>query len=539
VGFTTRFDKSSNKDFERHLHAENRSHLYQPASGNTGIDSVNRLLQYQRGTLSSSGDGAGSVTTPITLPNTDTARTYNLDHLGNWKTSVFTPVGGSSTTDLRQTNELNQIVTRKVGGGANIAFVYDKSGNLLDDGVRVIAYDAFNRMVQIKRKSDDEVIGEYVYDANPARRIRKTVTNEGITEDVPNGTTDFVYAPGTWQVTEERDDEDAPTKQYLWGTYIDELIQQKTYVETGPQDLVAGDYYPMQDLLYRNTAMTDDSGAIVEVYDTDAYGNTLLITAAGTGGNFFADDATQSSYSACGIIFCGYQWDAESGLAQVRWRDYNPQYGWLQRDPIDFVSRGYYEYCFSQPTGAIDPTGERPSPGRPIVSIDPLGAEGGGGGGGIAIGSGPGKDIIDIFFPPSPRLGPTPNPTPIPGANSGPVSTPSGGVIFPGSGGSKGGGRQNWRNPKEPGRGPCEFYLAWCWDFKRCRDGYRAPASYQDANCPQCYEDCKRTGRWSFSACPMGAPRGSNLQSGPRWPSPDDYWDPVWPNPPGVQPEPW
>jgi len=28
VGFTTRFDHASNKDYERHLHAESRSHLY-------------------------------------------------------------------------------------------------------------------------------------------------------------------------------------------------------------------------------------------------------------------------------------------------------------------------------------------------------------------------------------------------------------------------------------------------------------------------------------------------------------------------------
>jgi hypothetical protein len=49
VGFTTAYDRSSNKLFERHLHAESRSHLY-PA-----YDSPDRLLQYQRGALAVGG----------------------------------------------------------------------------------------------------------------------------------------------------------------------------------------------------------------------------------------------------------------------------------------------------------------------------------------------------------------------------------------------------------------------------------------------------------------------------------------------------
>ena len=85
VGLTTAFDRASNKFYERALHAENRSHLYEPfdsiglAAG--GYDSLDRLLQYQRGTLASSGGSggggggsiavSGSTTLSITLPNTD------------------------------------------------------------------------------------------------------------------------------------------------------------------------------------------------------------------------------------------------------------------------------------------------------------------------------------------------------------------------------------------------------------------------------------------------------------------------------------
>ncbi len=52
VGWTTAYDLASNKLFERALHAESRSALYEPyvlSAPQGGYDSVNRLRQYQRG----------------------------------------------------------------------------------------------------------------------------------------------------------------------------------------------------------------------------------------------------------------------------------------------------------------------------------------------------------------------------------------------------------------------------------------------------------------------------------------------------------
>ena len=63
VGFTTAFDRASNKFYERALHAENRSHLYEPFDSKVpqgGYDSLDRLLQYQRGTLDSTGGSGGN-----------------------------------------------------------------------------------------------------------------------------------------------------------------------------------------------------------------------------------------------------------------------------------------------------------------------------------------------------------------------------------------------------------------------------------------------------------------------------------------------
>ena len=156
VGFSTEYDRASNKFYERALHAPDRSHLYEPFVGGApqgGYDSLDRLLQYQRGMLSDTGGfnnaGGGSISSAITLPGTDSARSYLLDGLGNWRNTAFTPVGGSAETEVRQHNGLNQI-TRRQNPAASPPLVnptYDKNGNLTNDGTLSYTWDALNRLV--------------------------------------------------------------------------------------------------------------------------------------------------------------------------------------------------------------------------------------------------------------------------------------------------------------------------------------------------------------------------------------------------------
>ena len=88
VGFTTAFDRANNKFYERALHAENRSSLYQQFNADQtpqdGYDSIDRLSVYLRGVLSATGgdggNGGGFVTTIIALSGTE----RNV-----WRTSVF------------------------------------------------------------------------------------------------------------------------------------------------------------------------------------------------------------------------------------------------------------------------------------------------------------------------------------------------------------------------------------------------------------------------------------------------------------------
>ena len=136
----------------------------------------------------------------------------------------------------------------------------------------------------------------------------------------------------------------------------------KTDGPLGPERTPAGAYYILQDLLYRAVALTNSSGYIVEAYDTDAYGNTLIFIEPGPDGRWFTDDDLQSDYAANEIIYCGYRFDTETQLYYVRNRTYNPVLGrWIQRDPIGYSGGiNLYGYARGRVNDRQDPTGKNP-----------------------------------------------------------------------------------------------------------------------------------------------------------------------------------
>lgn len=131
--------------------------------------------------------------------------------------------------------------------------------------------------------------------------------------------------------------------------------------DEGSQSFGGDHYYLLQDTLYRAVALTNSSGAVVEAYDTDAYGQTIIFTAPGTDGVWFTDDDVQSNYGANETIFCGYRFDPETQLYYVRNRSYNPVLGrWLQRDPVGYSGGiNLYGYVGSSPVGNVDAWGRK------------------------------------------------------------------------------------------------------------------------------------------------------------------------------------
>ena len=380
---------ASNPLFERHLHAECRSHFYAasgsgPGSGSgsgagagagPGYDSLDRLLGYQRGLLAS---GGGSVQQPISLPSTDASRDYNVDLMGNWVDQGgtpavrYTPACGRQKQESRTTNDLNQILTRNSTG-----LQYDNNGNLTFDGTLGYTVDALDRVATVSA-ADGTPLANYYYDAGH-RRVRKVVNDlggglGGIDGDAPAGTTDYCYDGP--EVLEERDptNGDAVLRQFVWGEGEDDLIQQRESAD-GPQK----NYYPLTDHLGRTVALVDGQGNVICAFDTDAYGRTLVYINPGPDGKWFTDDDVllnkQTAEAGnvpplCPYVFTGQRLDLESKLYYYKARHYNPSLGrFVQRDPIGYAGgMNLYEYCGGMPTAATDPSGEQATSGIPVGS---------------------------------------------------------------------------------------------------------------------------------------------------------------------------
>ena len=133
------------------------------------------------------------------------------------------------------------------------------------------------------------------------------------------------------------------------------------------------DYYPLSDLLYRTVALTDDPGegdvAVVEAYDTDAYGNTLIFNDPGDDETWFTDDDATTKDPICPFIFTGRRYDPETEIYFYRARYYHQELGrFLSRDVRGSGrSLSPYAYVRSQPFSFLDPTG--------LVSIEFRGFE--------------------------------------------------------------------------------------------------------------------------------------------------------------------
>ena len=233
------------------------------------------------------------------------------------------------------------------------------AGNLVDDGLRLSEWDALNRLKRVKRKSDGAVIAEYTYDAL-GRRVRKVISNNGLSGNITNATIDFVYDTQR-RVIEERQDissTDTPTKQYVWGNgYIHDLCQVKLLV--AENNFAANDeLYPMQDLLWRTQCLGDSSGVIREAYDYDAYGNTLIFRKTGTppGEITFLDNDTQVEEPTNPYLYTGQRWDAEIQWYHDDARPYGPTTGrFASRDPLG--DSNPYRYVSCNPTRWLDPSG--------------------------------------------------------------------------------------------------------------------------------------------------------------------------------------
>ncbi|MGO9272698.1 MAG: RHS repeat-associated core domain-containing protein [Terriglobia bacterium] len=328
VGFTYNYDREDNKRYEEKLHSEANSELYT-------YDSAYRITGFQRRQLATA------------LPPPSKTQNWTLDGMGNWRVNTV-----NSVAENRGVNSVNEYTSINSG-----PLVYDRSGNLTNDGTLGYQYDYRNRLQRVCAlnstanctASGAVLLATYSYDAMN-RRTQKVVTNSGSL----NGTTSFYY--DGWRAIEERNGSNAVTQQYVFGIHADEPL---TLDHFGGQRL-----FYHQNSLGSVFALTDTSGAVQEGYEYDAYGQQTVF-----GPGFGSVSGTVSALGNP-YMFAGQRFDSETGLMYFKNRYYSLPLGrFMSRDPVGYA-RGdprvtgdvhwilnLYLYGLDDPTRVLDSLG--------------------------------------------------------------------------------------------------------------------------------------------------------------------------------------
>ena len=199
-----------------------------------------------------------------------------------------------------------------------------------------------------------DLVAAYRYDGLGGR-IARLLPNETNPENWDR--TDY-YFNEDWQVLEERSAENqADPSAVAEETHIQYLpdigggaapVLRWRDANSDPQDGLEETFYYVTDALGSVTALVSgDTGAAVELYRYDPYGQPVY--------------GTPSLYEN-EVLYCGYLYNAESGLYQTLTRMYDPSLGrWISVDPAGYVDGSdLYQYVSSAPTSRTDPTGLAP-----------------------------------------------------------------------------------------------------------------------------------------------------------------------------------
>jgi len=296
----------------------------------------------------------------------DFDQSWTLDGLGNF--AEFDDDGDTQTRTVNGVNEIAGIT------GGWITPSYDAAGNMIsgpkpgDETTRVhYVYDAWNRLVKVYDDDSGDpgnLIAEYEYDGTN-RRIEKIVASTSHAH---------YYFNHDWQLLEERfvdeEDELLAANQYVWSArYIDAPVV-RFHDGNGDGDLLDVEdniRYYTGDANYNVTATIDAAtGEVVDRYVYTAYGRATV----------YDDDwSDPSAPTTDGPLYCGYFFDAESGLYQVRNRYYDAGLStFISRDPIGLVKAGpnLYRYADNNAPNRTDPSGlfsipQNPLPSRPTL----------------------------------------------------------------------------------------------------------------------------------------------------------------------------
>jgi RHS repeat-associated protein len=262
-------------------------------------------------------------------------RSWTLDIVGNITSETL-----DGNTEARTLNAMFSPTT-----AGNKSYTYDNNGQMTSKPNVTLAWDARNHLLQSVKSAPSAPSVDYKYDAFGNR--------------VSKGTTRYLLVDN--QVLAEFTGSAA--KQYCYGSYIDEVLcEQKS--ESG----VTASLFYHRNRQYNTTALTNSSGAVLEMYSTDAMGRVKSFDAAGS--------ATSPSSLGTNILFTGRVFDAETGLYYFRARYFESELGvFISRDPLGFVDgQSVYQGWFI--AFSLDPSGlvvADPQPPKRNVHVPVIG----------------------------------------------------------------------------------------------------------------------------------------------------------------------
>ncbi len=202
--------------------------------------------------------------------------------------------------------------TDTISGGSCITTLYDADGDLTTDAAgNTYAYDAWNRLTSVTNSSS-VVVASYAYDG----------LGRCITETNTTGTYDYYYnESGQVVETDVRTDTDGKVyQQFVWDPRAADTPLEMT--QFSAEGYATNSYFYMQDANGNVTGLVDTTGAVVERYAYDAYGNVTIYS-----GNSWSTTVTPQ-YDLAGNMISGpsandptvevhYTWDAWDRLTEV------------------------------------------------------------------------------------------------------------------------------------------------------------------------------------------------------------------------------
>jgi YD repeat-containing protein len=241
---------------------------------------------------------------------------YALDRAGNRTAVSGDNCSGSYTMDATMPDPADKQMNQYTNVPCEISRSYDSNGNLTNinrsvGNSFVMSYDYRNRLVSYMDMAS-QVITTYKYDVL-GRRIEKVVDSGASVE-----TTRFLY--DGLRLVEEQDELGITQGTYVTGPINDHVVMTRG----------GTDHYYHSDDMGNVMAVTDGTGAVVERYEYEDYGEPSFFDSSG---KFIGGSAIGNEY-----LFSSLHYDSESGWYNLGPSYFDPVVGrFTTRDIIDMT----------------------------------------------------------------------------------------------------------------------------------------------------------------------------------------------------------